>query len=329
VALLNSFGNEVAIFWLTGYVFFGCAVGVVEEIEAFIELNQSVKYIILDFEYVPAVDASGVHYFTNFASQCMNRHVPIKVCFSGAVRRLRSAVQNAVTSKGVEGLKLDVLLAEEAILWAEEELIAMYSTLSAKSVKSAARLGAVPQLSPAQALESFFKAVVPNQLFPDVGSIMSRLIRVVATKTMIEGEDLFVEGSPAEALIYIVHGQVVLTRAQRADEGCKLPTHHLNKDKGDVFVFEERLPVRVQQLSSGAVLGAAEYGLGLGKACWSTSCTATCNCQVLNIPFVDLSAALEEKPSCGLAVASRLAHLTSAHLVRLMRKSEPVPFSSL
>ncbi|CAK0893021.1 unnamed protein product [Prorocentrum cordatum] len=328
MSLLDRFGDRVTVFWLTGYIFFGCAVGVVEEVEAFIEQKQTVRYIVIDFEHVPAVDASGVHYLTNFASQCMSRDVPIRVCFSGMVRRLRLAVESAVKSKCVHGLKLDAHLAEEAISWAEEELIAAYSVASiTRRTSTVVPTDPLPETSPYRALESFFAVMVPNRLGPDFAAVVSRLVPAVAIHKVMIGEQLFVEGSAALELIFVLHGKVVLMRSQRADEGCKLPTHHLNKEKGDVFVFEERSPVLVQHLSSKAVIGAAEYGLGKGKAVWSTSCTASCNCQVLTIPFANLSVALEETPSAGFAVVSRLAQLTSAHLVRLMRKSEPVPFS--
>jgi len=257
----------------------------------------------------------------------MNRDMPIRVCFSGMVRRLRLAVESAVKSKCVRGLKLDAHLAEEAISWAEDELIAVHCAASVKRRKSAVQTNPLPDLSPFQALESFFAVMVPNEPGPDLAAVLSRLKPVAALKTVMAGDKLFVEGSPALELKYIVHGKVVLMRGHRTDEGCKLPTHHLNKKKGDIFVFEERSPVLVQHLSSRAVLGAAEFGLGKDKAFWSTSCTAMCDCQVLAIPFADLSVALAETPSVGFAVASGLAQLTSAHLVRLMRKSEPVPFS--
>merc|ERR1711935_1122248 len=107
-----------------------------------------------------------------------------------------------------------------------------HSTLSVKKLKAASIIGPLLQLSPSQALDAFFKAMLPKQLPSDLDSMTSRLIQMVTMKTIMSGEDLFVEGSLAEDLIYIVNGQAVLTRCQRADEGCKLPTHHLNNEKG-------------------------------------------------------------------------------------------------
>lgn len=331
VACLNSFGDETVIFWLTGYIFFGSAVGVVEEVEAFIESTPSVRHIIIDFEHVPAVDASAVHHFTNFASKCLKRGPKIQVCFSGAVRRLRLAVENASHSKGVVGLKLDAHMAEDAILWAEDRVLTMHGLGSRKKPKSQGLTSMSEAASPLELLQIFLQGMAPKHPPACLTSAAAQLAPTAQVFITSEGKYLFTEGSSATAIVYIAQGKVELTRARRADEGCKLPRHHLNADKGDVFVFEERNSVRVQMASAGAVLGASEYGIAMGEgnAHWNTSAKAAEDCLVLSVPFSDLSVALEEQPALGLAIANRLGQLSSSHLLRLMSRSEPIPFSIL
>jgi len=331
ICLLESFGGEGVVYWLTGYIFFGIAVGVVEEVEAFIDCTPSVRSIIIDFEHVPAVDASGVHHFTDFASKCLMRQPPIRACFSGAVRRLRLALANAAKSKGLVGLKLDAHLAEDAILWAEERVMARHGKSARERSAPQASTKGSEVASPLELLKVCLGSMAPKQPPASLASAAARLAPSAQVFIASEGMHLFTEGSSATTLFYIAHGRVELTRARRADEGCKLPRHHLNKDKGDVFVFEERRSTRVQLASAGSLLGASEYVLAAGaaKACWSTSAKATADCSVLKVPFSDFAAAIEERPALGLEIANRMAQLSSSHLLRLMSRSEPTAFSTV
>jgi len=334
IAVLDSCGDVAALFWLNGYIFFGSAVAIVEEVEEFIESSHSVRHLIIDFEHVPAVDASGVHHFTNFASKCLRRSPPIRVCFSGVVRRLRLAVANAAHSKRLVGLKLDARLAEDAICWAEEEIIAMRRR-GRRSIgdglhRSAGEPAAASVL---EVVKLFLRSLASLQPPAALEHVASRLAPAAKLVRVAQGGHLFTEGASAADIFYVAHGAVELARARKADEGCKLPRHHLNAAKGDLFVFEEDNSVRVQLVCAGSVLGTAEYGSAAGsaKAFWYTSAKAVADCQVLKVPFGDFFAALESQPAIGLAIATRLGQLSSAHFLRLTGRSGPgsVPSSSL
>eukprot|EP00401_Gymnodinium_catenatum_P015264 CAMPEP_0117494358 /NCGR_PEP_ID=MMETSP0784-20121206/19571_1 /TAXON_ID=39447 /ORGANISM="" /LENGTH=480 /DNA_ID=CAMNT_0005289237 /DNA_START=298 /DNA_END=1743 /DNA_ORIENTATION=- len=324
-AVLDSFGDEAVIFWLTGYIFFGSAVGVVEEVEALIESSTSVRYVILDFEHVPAVDASGVHRLTEFASKCISGSPPIQVCFSGVVRRLRLAIGNAAESKHLVGLKLDPHVAD-ALWWAEEGMLSMRKKRDSRisdGLHGSAR--EIVATSVPEVVKLFLRALAPQQLPAVVEHAVLRLAPATQLLNVAQGRYLFTEGAPATDIFYVVHGTVELERARKPDEGRKLPRHHLNKAKGDVFIFEEESSIRMQLVSAGAILGAAEYGSAAGsaQAFWYTSAKATADCRVLQVPFISLFATFEEQPAFGLAVAIRLGQLSSAHLLRLASRWRP------
>jgi MFS superfamily sulfate permease-like transporter/CRP-like cAMP-binding protein len=332
--VLDRYGERAGAFWLTGYIFFGSAVGVVEEVEAFIENNPTTHHLIIDFEHVPAVDASAVHHFTDFASKCQNREPPIEVCFCGTVRRLRIALSNAAKSKKTHGLKLDAHLAEDAIYWAEESLLQRYGKNFRKSMKDAASPLVISSQTTVETAEEglnlFFRYLVNQQHVEVHDATIERLKPVVTLETLSKGHEVFAEGSRAEHLIFLLQGSVAQMRKLTADDGCKMPRHHLNADKGDIFVFEERTSVRVHQASAQIVLGATEYitAVGAGKSSWTTTALAMEDCQIMRVPFDELAASLNEQPTMGFAVVQRLGFITSSHLARLLRKSEVMPFST-
>ena len=58
--LLRERGNEVHVFWLSGFIFFGSSNGLFERIKRAIELQRDkpVGYVVLDFSAVPGLDSN-------------------------------------------------------------------------------------------------------------------------------------------------------------------------------------------------------------------------------------------------------------------------------
>ena len=67
--IIDTYGRQVAVFWCAGYIFFGTAQDIVEELQASLDASPSTHILILDFEQVPAVDASGVQALVSFAGE--------------------------------------------------------------------------------------------------------------------------------------------------------------------------------------------------------------------------------------------------------------------
>lgn len=326
--VLDSHGDKVVVFWLTGYIFFGSAVSAVERIEKEVNHNPSIDHLIVDFENVPAVDASGVHHFTNFALKCLMHDPPIRVCFSGTVRRLKNAVWNVCHSKKVDGLRCEGDLIEEALSWAEESVLTRHCG-TPKSRKFNFQISPIDVQTPYNALILLFRTLAPSQTEAAIQAVASRLKDTCNLRNFDEGDEIFGEGEAASMLYFILRGSVVLHRKLRKDDYVKLPEHHLNKEKGDQFMFEERTRVRVQQVREGAILGAAELSATHAKKQWTTSATSSNSSQVLSVPFDAFNDSIAVRPEVGLVVTQQIARILSSHMVRLLRKSEASPFVSV
>lgn len=87
-SLLNM-ADQVRIFWLEGYFFFGSANTLVKTVQTRIG-EGTLRYVVLDLSRVPAIDASGVFALVDF---CESASTPVVLC--GMTRRLRVAFSNA------------------------------------------------------------------------------------------------------------------------------------------------------------------------------------------------------------------------------------------
>mmetsp|Transcript_29086 Transcript_29086/g.83511 ORF Transcript_29086/g.83511 Transcript_29086/m.83511 type:complete len:531 (+) Transcript_29086:1-1593(+) len=347
VEVLDMYGTEVTVFWCSGYIFFGTATGIVEEVEAHLDANDKIRDVVIDFEAVPAVDASGVHALTEFASRCATRKPRVEVCFCGLVRRLHGALASMIAAKDIQqGPKLMSSRLEGALEWAEErilerprkQVLAVATSPrghvsregSKASLSSEAgtvsgylldMLNEVAASAPEAALEGLVAALAPS----------ARLQQYFANSPSMKGGAnkgmIYLEDTPAFDLIYLTTGAVKLTRMLDAETTHKLPRHHLNIEKGDLFVFEERTEVRVELLERGAVLGAVEFGaanFGVQQGLQPrhlTSALAAPRCEALLVPFKALHEAFAQHPVAGYAAMAWLSSQASAQVLELTRSS--------
>mmetsp|Transcript_5001 Transcript_5001/g.12184 ORF Transcript_5001/g.12184 Transcript_5001/m.12184 type:complete len:866 (-) Transcript_5001:98-2695(-) len=351
--ILHLHGQDVSVFWCTGYIFFGTAASIVEEIESHLDSSFGSRCIIIDFEQVPAVDASGVHALTEFAGRCSSRDPPVQVCFCGLVRRLRLAINNVVSLKSISvSPRLDSGRLEGALQWAEEMVLKRAKASSLKlSLSPPPNLGASPEMDAVStdsleaALRQMLSEIAPRLQPGDLLGVAARLAPHSWVETYVVGPGklgqgnglIFTEGSPAANLIYLISGTAELTRRVEADQMLKLPRHHLNSEKGDHFAFEERTDVRVQLVERGSILGAIELGFADGASSNGTltsaavpqrltSAAAAPRCQALLVPYRDLHEAFKSNPIVGYEVMAWLSKLASAQVMEQMKISSTRPY---
>eukprot|EP00930_Biecheleria_cincta_P083039 TRINITY_DN72685_c0_g1_i1.p1 TRINITY_DN72685_c0_g1~~TRINITY_DN72685_c0_g1_i1.p1 ORF type:complete len:787 (-),score=103.38 TRINITY_DN72685_c0_g1_i1:281-2641(-) len=347
--VLDTYGQEVVIFWCSGYIFFGTAALIIEELELWLDGNPTTHLIILDFEQVPAVDASGVQALTKFAACCESRRPPVIVSFTGLVRRLRLALDRSVKSNGVQSVKLSNKRVEQTLEWAEEQLLkgrvpralkpdiaktgmqVGRAALAAKLAQKVSEASVSHDAKLMGVLEELLSEIASGAGADERNKACQMLLQAgVQISTFTNKEYLYMEGDNALDLVYIVDGSVDLCKKLSPDEDIlyKMPRHHLNEEKGDIFVFEQEANIRVARVSYGAVLGAIEFGL----ACASTAPTrlssamAAPSCLVLRVQYEALQSALRSSSVVGHAVMTWLSELTSMHVLELLKASRIKPF---
>lgn len=333
---LDKNGHRAVVFWISGYIFFGTASNIVEEVEDHITDFPQTRIVIIDFELVPAVDASGIHALTEFASRCAKLSPPIQVCFCGMVRRLKLAVTNVVEAKHItpQDLKLDCHNVEQALVWAERRILFKPDKAPAdgpvgRALEANAKSAGTRDRSVKEDLAEMLRSMAPDASTPDVEAVCASLLGSAVRQVHGHDDAIFEEGSTANELVYILSGVVAVTRGVEMGSHHKMPRYHLNEAKGDLFTFEERVHVRIQQAQKGALMGCIEFGASLAQAnvLHATSLMVLSkSCHTLHVPFHELRAALAAVPVLGQPVTSELGAMASVHCLRLLQSANVKPY---
>mmetsp|Transcript_206 Transcript_206/g.464 ORF Transcript_206/g.464 Transcript_206/m.464 type:complete len:881 (+) Transcript_206:53-2695(+) len=353
--LLDKYGSDVAVFWCSGYIFFGTATNIVEEVETHLDENPATMAVVMDFESVPAVDASGVHALTEFSHRCSTRSPPVEICFCGLVRRLHLALKNVVTAKSLaKGPKLLSSRLEGALEWAEELILSCPQYRNDVSLRSPVAISRTCNTSGNSnsmgiSMDDLRIPLLVEMLFEIAPTAPEDAVREVA-KAVVDKTNMrlfdskaraglaakkgviHLEGDPAVDLAFVTKGRAELRRTLDVESSYKLPRHHLNSEKGDLFRFEESTEVRVEQAERGALLGTIEFGASLLPTnCMQpprhlTSAVAAPQCEVLLVPFAALHEALMGQPSVGYLAMTWLSARASTQVLELAKSANMRPW---
>eukprot|EP00439_Symbiodinium_sp_Y106_P019965 s2375_g2.t1 len=336
-AMLKEKGDGTLVLWLSGYLFFGSACQVIDEVRCKV-YERDVSVVILDFSHVPAIDASGVYAMVDLVQELQEPR-PVRLAFCGLVRRLKNALQCAAEHEQVPQLEifhdLDKALQsyEDKILQNIPRSQARTRPHAALGVSKIDSLNCITELDLAQprfAREcsnepdgGVWRHLLQKELpVLDPDHVSVELLRELAgaPRLKADGEVLFTFGSPATELIVLLDGAVDVTHPP-ASPAKRMPRHHLNEKKGDVYVFEE--PTRARRARSGAVFGAVEYASSsfdsslqlYAGACLRCTGTSVGKSEVLVIPFDALRSKELEEAKLSLVLRTWLSRLASNALI--------------
>mmetsp|Transcript_15756 Transcript_15756/g.47279 ORF Transcript_15756/g.47279 Transcript_15756/m.47279 type:complete len:622 (+) Transcript_15756:113-1978(+) len=117
---LVTYGHCVQILWLNGYLFFGWAAQVADEVRQTVE-DASVQSVVLDFSHVPAVDASGVYAVVDLAEELYTCPQLPRLVLCGLAPCMEAALRGAASTR-----RIDVKMAKDingAMQHCEDDLI--------------------------------------------------------------------------------------------------------------------------------------------------------------------------------------------------------------
>ncbi|CAE8583906.1 unnamed protein product [Polarella glacialis] len=334
--LLHKRGGDVAVFWCSGYIFFGTASTIVQDIDDYLDTFPNVQAIILDFEFVPAVDASGVSALMGFASRCLKKSPPVSVCCCGMTRRLHGSMTVAVKEWKLEDerVMLNQRRIEGALGWAEQLLIKAYFH---ESPANLSRASSNPHPVPFTGTETASKAMlfllhglVPDAVEGDIEAFVQQLAPSLEIVQYKVGGTLFREGAGAKSLHFVLSGSVKLSKVISETEVFKMGRYHLNEEKGDKFVFEQRTEVELKCVPAGGWLGSLEF-------CATASMSRTPCCVVsarageqgacsLRVPFHCLRDAKHEHPAVWCAVLEHVSFLAGLESLELLGSTRMLPY---
>ena len=184
--VLRDHGEEIQILWLQGYLFFGTANRLLEEIKGSVETPpiRPVRYVVLDFHLVSGIDSSALFSFIKLRNFAERHRVRLIFC------ALPAAIRDALKAEGLLTAAGPVAMAfanlDSALEWAEERVLE-------------------ERFSGGDGLPAF-EAWLGSMLLGE--DVTIRFLRFLDVVELEPGDALFRQGDPADALYFVVSGRL-------------------------------------------------------------------------------------------------------------------------
>ncbi len=236
--LLERFGDQILIFKLEGFIFFGTANDLYEQVHQRIRQPGKipVRYVILDFEMVSGMDSTGLLSFSKMLQFTQDRNVAL--IFSGLKGRALKQFENGGFGAHIDGLHLFSQL-DRAVEWCEEKIIAEHHTVEGEAERLADKL--LP--------------IVPDE------EAIQRLLGQMARRTYEPGAYLMREGDPPDEIMLIESGQVTVQLEPADAEPVRLETSAGGRVIGELGFYLDQprtAHVRADTLTQVFVLTRAD-----------------------------------------------------------------------
>lgn len=199
--LLHKVGNEIQILWLQGYLFFGSANRMLEEAKHRVDapVEPLVRYVVLDFRLVAAIDSSALFSFIKLRNFAEDRGVHLIFCgMSPATEKAFRAEGLFAANDPVISLQANLDLALER---AEDAVL---------------RRRQVQPVDGALAFESWLSRELAGE------ETARRFLAYVDDIELDKGGYLFRQNEAAESLFFVLSGRVSVILERPEAEAIRL-----------------------------------------------------------------------------------------------------------
>jgi len=208
-AVLDALGDQVYILQLQGFVFFGTANGLLEQVRARIH-RQPTRYIVLDFRQVIGLDSTALLSFDKMRQ--LARGQGLILVLSGLSERLRQQFTRGGIDEepGVVHFAADIDRAAE---WYEDQLCAANHRNTAE-----------------RRLTAWLQDIVP-------GEATGRLVGYMERRDVAQGDHLIRQGAESEQLFFIESGQVTAQLENDGSPPVRLETMQGGRSVGELGFY--------------------------------------------------------------------------------------------
>jgi len=213
--LAEQLGHHIHILELQGFIFFGTANALLEQIRARLADTQrpTVRYLILDFRRVIGLDSSAVISFVKCKQIAQAQNIVLVLTHLS--EKMRRRFQLDGLSENDPGLRILPDL-DHGLEWCEEELLTIEGITTLH----------VPVTLTAQLADSGFKKT-------DTARLREFLERI----EFAEGEYLIRQGEDADRLYFIEHGTVSVCLELESGQRVRLQTLGLGTAVGELDLY--------------------------------------------------------------------------------------------
>jgi len=229
-AVLRQHGRRLAIFELQGFIFFGSAYTLVEQLGARIakETNE-INYLLLDFRLVANIDSSASLSFSRLKQVLDDNNITL--IFSNLSESIRNQLRDNIA--GTESNTPVHIFPDldQGVAWVEEQLLSDHADsatdIDSIPVQAASFLDYFQQTLYRSAKINALEAI-PNQ---QENEHQNRLLQFMDRLDVVAGTVLLTEGEFVDRAYFIEQGQIIIYTDQ--EDGSRKPLRILKP--GTVF----------------------------------------------------------------------------------------------
>ncbi len=272
---LDQRGGQLYILQLQGYIFFGTANNLLDQVKRrFHDPQQPLQLLVLDFRLVNGLDSSALNSFAKL--MLLEETLGFRVIFS----HLSPKTEELFRVGGVLDEASDRLFPDldRAVEWCENQILAL----------SSEQISAPPEAP----LSKFFSSLFREPAAPPLLSLpefLNRLNSYLTHRAYPRGEYIIRQGAPPSGLYFIEAGQVTAQLEQ-----------------------EDSPPLRLRTMNAGTVVG--ELGVYLGTPA-SAAVVAEGDCQIYFLSLEQLNRMEQEAPKMAGMIHKFMIRILGERLI--------------
>ncbi len=207
--LLRQKGDSLYILELQGYIFFGTADRLVEQIRARIETPDfaEIKYLVLDFRLVTGVDSSATFSFTKLMQLIQNRKIVL--AFTNLAPAIRSLWEKEIfINANPAYLKLFPDL-DQGVSWCEDQMIEVFTSVGLVAKPKTLFQLLEAALPKPKTETDLMDLLLPKKKSASPNRQQTRLLKYFEQIETQVGQTIVAEGAEIQGLYFVEKGQVI------------------------------------------------------------------------------------------------------------------------
>jgi SulP family sulfate permease len=210
--VLQTYGDQLLVFKLHGFIFFGTANNLFERVRARARrASAPVRYLLLDFEQVTGLDSTALLSFSRLLQWA--RENEIRLIMSGLTTRARNQLRKGGFIEQTEGLRLFADM-DRGIEWCEDQIVAR-----------------APAAGSPASLQGQLLTILPDQ------AKIAALIRHLHRLEVAAGEHIIRQGDEPDHLFFVESGQLTAQLEKPGRAPVRLETMQGGRMVGELGFF--------------------------------------------------------------------------------------------
>lgn len=210
-AALDAAGDQLVILQLQGFIFFGTANGLLEQVRSRVLTNET-RFVVLDFRQVYGLDSTAMLSFDKLVHLARQRGFTLVLTGLSPLMRGQFARAGLAEEAGVTAFMPDL---DRGVEWAEEQVC---------------RASVPEDTEHAQTLTGYLQAIVP-------GEAATRLVGYLEPRQVAAGEYLIRQGDAPDDLYFIESGQVTAQLDTDGGSPVRLETMRGGRSVGELGFY--------------------------------------------------------------------------------------------